>query len=294
MRSVNAVSNAVDQVGSVAEGTFTPQEYEDFRVYLEKTCGIVLGDNKHYLITSRLSRVMADHKLKSLGALVDDIKKDRTPRLRESIIEAMTTNETLWFRDGYPYEVLKQKLLPELAKKRPRSVRIWSAACSSGQEPYSISMTVQEYMSSNPGALGDVQIVATDISPAILKEAKDARYDDMALARGIGAERKQRFFTAVGKQWEVRPEIRARVRFLSLNLLQSYALLGRFDIIFCRNVLIYFSSESKSDIMARMGKTLNPGGHLFLGASESITNYSEAYDMVRCNPGVVYKLKGSY
>jgi chemotaxis protein methyltransferase CheR len=293
VRSANAVSNAVDQVGSLVEGTFTPQEYEDFRVFLEKACGIVLGDNKHYLITSRLSRVMADHKLKSLGALVDDIKKERTPRLRESIIEAMTTNETLWFRDAYPYEVLKQKLLPELAKKRPRSVRIWSAACSSGQEPYSISMTVQEYLASNPGALGDVQIVATDISPAILKEAKDARYDDMTLARGISAERKQRFFTAIGKQWEVRPEIRARVRFLSLNLLQSYGLLGRFDLIFCRNVLIYFSSESKSDIMARMGKTLNPGGHLFLGASESITNYSDAYDMVRCNPGVVYKLKGS-
>lgn len=291
MRISNAVAIEEQLVGSVAEGTFTPQEYEDFRVFLEQACGIVLGDNKHYLITSRLSRMMADHRLKSLGELVDNLKKERTPRLRETIIEAMTTNETLWFRDGYPFDVLKQNLLPELAKKRQRSVRIWSAACSSGQEPYSISMAVQEYLSSNPGALSDVQILATDISPAILKEAKDARYDDMALARGIGAERKQRYFTAIGKQWEVRPEIRARVRFLSLNLLQNYALLGRFDIIFCRNVLIYFSSDSKRDIMARMGKTLNPGGHLFLGASESITNYSEAYDMVRCNPGVVYKCK---
>ncbi len=292
MCSAYAVSNAADRVGSLTEGTFTPQEYEDFRVFLEKACGIVLGDNKHYLITSRLSRVMADHKLKSLSALVEDLRKEHTPRLRESIIEAMTTNETLWFRDAYPYDILKQKLLPELAKKHLRNVRIWSAACSSGQEPYSISISVQEYLASNPGALGDVQIVATDISPAILKEAKDAHYDDMALARGISAERKQRFFTAIGKHWEVRPEIRARVRFLSLNLLQSYALLGRFDIIFCRNVLIYFSSESKSDIMARMSKTLNPCGHLFLGASESITNYSDAYEMVRCNPGVVYKLKG--
>jgi len=291
VRISNAVANEEYLVGSVAEGTFTPQEYEDFRGFLEQACGIVLGDNKHYLITSRLSRMMADNRLKSLGELVDNLKKERTPRLRETIIEAMTTNETLWFRDGYPFDVLKQNLLPELAKKRQRSVRIWSAACSSGQEPYSISMAVQEYLSSNLGALSDVQIVATDISPAILKEAKDARYDDMALARGIGAERKQRFFTAIGKQWEVRPEIRARVRFMSINLLQNYALLGRFDIIFCRNVLIYFSSESKRDIMARMGKTLNPGGHLFLGASESITNYSEAYDMVRCNPGVVYKCK---
>lgn len=260
-------------------------------MFLEKACGIVLGDNKHYLITSRLSRVMADHKLKSLGDIIDNLKKEPGPRLRESIIEAMTTNETLWFRDVYPFDVLKQKLLPELARKRPRSVRIWSAACSSGQEPYSISMAVQEFLAGNPGTLGDVQIVATDISPAILKEAKDAHYDAMALARGINPERKQRFFSPQGNHWEVNPDVRARVRFLSLNLLQSYALLGRFDIIFCRNVLIYFSSESKHDIMARMAKTLNPGGHLFLGASESITSYSDAYDMVRCNPGVVYKIK---
>lgn len=283
--------SASQQVVSLADGTFSPQEYEEFRVFLEKACGIVLGDNKHYLITSRLSRVMADHKLKSLGDIIDNLKKEPGPRLRESIIEAMTTNETLWFRDVYPFDVLKQKLLPELAKKHSRSVRIWSAACSSGQEPYSISMAVQEFLAGNPGALGDVQIVATDISPAILKEAKDARYDAMALARGINPERKQRFFSPQGNHWEVNPDVRARVRFLSLNLLQSYALLGRFDLVFCRNVLIYFSSESKRDIMGRMAKTLNPGGHLFLGASESITNYSDAYDMVRCNPGVVYKVK---
>ncbi|MHB8472761.1 MAG: CheR family methyltransferase [Gammaproteobacteria bacterium] len=283
--------SASQQVVSLADGTFSPQEYEEFRVFLEKACGIVLGDNKHYLITSRLSRVMADHKLKSLGDIIDNLKKEPGPRLRESIIEAMTTNETLWFRDVYPFDVLKQKLLPELARKRPRSVRIWSAACSSGQEPYSISMAVQEFLAGNPGALGDVQIVATDISPAILKEAKDAHYDAMALARGINPERKQRFFSPQGNHWEVNPDVRARVRFLSLNLLQSYALLGRFDLVFCRNVLIYFSSESKRDIMGRMAKTLNPGGHLFLGASESITNYSDAYDMVRCNPGVVYKVK---
>lgn len=285
------VFSASQQVVSLADGTFSPQEYEEFRVFLEKACGIVLGDNKHYLIASRLSRVMADHKLKSLGEIIDNLKKDRGPRLRESIIEAMTTNETLWFRDTYPFDILKQKLLPELARKKPRSVRIWSAACSSGQEPYSISMSVQEFLVGNPGALGDVQIIATDISPAILKEARDARYDAMALARGISPERKQRFFSPQGNHWEVNADIRARVRFLSLNLLQSYALLGRFDIIFCRNVLIYFSSDSKRDIMGRMAKTLNPGGHLFLGASESITNYSDAYDMVRCNPGVVYKIK---
>lgn len=287
---VNVVFSASQVVG-LADGTFSPQEYEEFRVFLEKACGIVLGDNKHYLIASRLSRVMADHKLKSLGEIIDSLKKDRGPRLRERIIEAMTTNETLWFRDTYPFDILKQKLLPELARKKPRGVRIWSAACSSGQEPYSISMTVQEFLAGSPGALGDVQIVATDISPAILKDAKDARYDAMALARGINPERKQRFFSPQGNQWEVNAEIRARVRFLSLNLLQSFALLGRFDIIFCRNVLIYFSGESKRDIMGRMAKTLNSGGHLFLGASESITNYSDAYDMVRCNPGVVYKIK---
>lgn len=271
-------------------GVLTPDEYQAFRAFLEDACGIVLGDNKHYLVVSRLNRLLGEEGIETLGELVQRLKGARRDGLRERIIEAMTTNETYWFRDGYPFEVLKSRILPELAETRA-PVRIWSAACSSGQEPYSISIAVQEFLGARPGVLGAVEVVATDISPGILKTARDARYDAMAVGRGLSEERKRRFFIDRGEQWEVRPEIRGRVRFTSANLLQSYSLLGRFDVIFCRNVLIYFSSDSKRDIIGRMARALNPGGYLFLGSSESITQYSDQFELVRCNPGVVYRLK---
>ena len=276
----------------MTRAALSTQDYEAFRSFLEDACGIVLGDNKHYLVVSRLSRLMADEGVATLGELVAHVKDGRNRQLRERIVEAMTTNETFWFRDTFPFDILKDLILPDLAERRVRSPRIWSAACSSGQEPYSISMTVQEYLASRPGSLTDVQISATDISPTILNEAKQGIYDSLALARGLSLERKQRFFVQQRDgYWQARPEIRNRVRFSQANLLQSYSLLGRFDVIFCRNVLIYFSSESKADILARMARVLNPGGYLFLGSSESITQYSDEFELVRCPRGSVYRVK---
>ena len=154
-------------------------------------------------------------------------------------------------------------------------------------------MVAQEWRTTNPGALAsDVQIIGTDISPSVLRQAKEGRYDEAAVRRGVSQERQQRYFRKVGEVWEVRPEIKGRATFREGNLLGNYALLGRFDIIFCRNVLIYFSSELKRDIIGRMSKILNPGGYLFLGSSESISAHSDDFEMVRCNPGVVYKLRG--
>lgn len=263
-----------------------------FQAFLEEACGIVLGANKHYLVVSRLSRLMADEGVATLGELVGHLRDSRNRQLRERIVEAMTTNETFWFRDTFPFDIFKELALPDLAERRVRSPRVWSAACSSGQEPYSISMSVQEYLASRPGSLSDVQIMATDISPAILQEAKEATYDTLALARGLSPDRKQKYFMQQRDgRWQARPEIRSRVRFTQANLLQSYSLLGRFDVIFCRNVLIYFSSESKIDILARMARALNPGGYLFLGSSESITQYSDEFEMVRCPRGSVYRVK---
>lgn len=268
------------------------QDYEAFRAFLEGACGIVLGDNKHYLVVSRLGRLMSDEGVATLGDLVTHLKDVRNRQLRERIVEAMTTNETFWFRDTFPFDILKELILPDLAERRMRSPRIWSAACSSGQEPYSISMSVQEYLAARPGSFSDVQILATDISPAILQEAREGVYDALALARGLSPERKQKYFLQLrDDRWQARPEIRNRVRFSQANLLQSYSLLGRFDAIFCRNVLIYFSSESKADILARMARALNPGGYLFLGSSESITQYSDEFELVRCPRGSVYRVK---
>jgi len=275
----------------VKNGVLAPDEYEAFRVFLEQACGIVLGDNKHYLVVSRLSRVLSEQGIDSLGELVRRLKASRGDGLRERIIEAMTTNETYWFRDGYPFEVLKTRIIPELAGRGPRPLKIWSAACSSGQEPYSISIAVQEWLNARPGHALQVEILGTDISPAMLKLAQEGHYDAMTAGRGLSEERKRRYLIDRGNGWQVRPEIRDRVRFMPANLLQSYSLLGRFDVIFCRNVLIYFSADSKRDILKRMAGVLNPGGYLFLGSSESITQYSDAFELVRCNPGVVYRLK---
>lgn len=277
------------------DARFAPEEYEAFRTFLEQACGIVLGDNKHYLVISRLGKVLNEAHLGSLGELVRKLKQERNGTLREQVVEAMTTNETFWFRDRHPYEILHNRILPECVERKLRSPRVWSSACSSGQEPYSISMIVEEFRSGKPGALNDVQIIATDISPAIMQEAKDAYYDPLALSRGLSAERKQRFFERDAQhwseRWQVKQEVRRRVRFTPANLMQSYASLGKFDIIFCRNVLIYFSAESKTDILARMARALNPGGYLILGASESITQYSEEFTMERCQPGVIYRVK---
>ncbi len=268
-------------------------DYDAFRKILEDACGIVLGENKHYLVTSRLNRLSEELSYPSLSDMLEKLRQGRDTKLKERIVDAMTTNETSWFRDRYPFEMLKKSLLPELAKQKINPLRIWSAASSTGQEIYSISMTLHEFKQLNPGALnGRVEIVGTDISPTVIKVAQDAKYDELSMGRGLTDERRQRFFVDnKDGGWTVKPEIRMGTRFTELNLLNSYTLLGKFDIIFCRNVLIYFASDLKADILNRMAQVLKPGGLLFLGGSESPTGYSKAYEMVRYPEGVVYRLK---
>jgi chemotaxis protein methyltransferase CheR len=279
-------------IQKATQSTLSSKDYQDFQKYLENMCGIVLGDNKQYLVNSRLNKMLQEHKLATLGELLSKLNKDNNRELTNKVVEAMTTNETSWFRDIHPFNTLKDRIFPELAKNRRTPIRIWSAACSSGQEPYSISMTVNEFQSGNPGMLNsDVQIVATDISPAILAAAEKGHYDDMAMARGLSPERKKKYFRETPNYWQITPIVKSRIQFRPLNLLQSYALLGRFDIIFCRNVLIYFSTESKKEILEKMCRCLNPGGYIFLGGSESITGITDKLDMVRTHGGVVYQLK---
>ena len=276
----------------MANFEISPQDYDNFRRYLEEQSGIVLGDNKHYLVTSRLNRLMREFAIDDFKTLMQQLINGRKSELHEKIVDAMTTNETLWFRDGYPFEILKQIILPELSAKRLQKLRIWSAACSSGQEAYSISITLHEYLASRPGSLPvDTQIIGTDISPSMLRDANTALYDSMSLARGMSDERKKRYMLQRGDKWEIKPEIRQRVNFREMNLLNNYSSLGSFDIVFCRNVLIYFSSQMKSDILNRTAKTLNPGGYLFLGGSESPTNYSDAFELIKTPLGVVYRVR---
>ncbi|MBD3876711.1 protein-glutamate O-methyltransferase CheR [Stutzerimonas kunmingensis] len=269
-------------------------DFEQFRVFLEKTCGILLGSNKQYLVSSRLNKLMEQQGIKTLGDLVRKIQAQPRSGLRELVVDAMTTNETLWFRDTYPFEVLKSRVLPEMLKTGAgQRLRIWSAACSSGQEPYSLSMSIDEYERSNPSqAKTVVQIVATELSGAMLAACKAAEYDSLAIARGLSSDRLQRYFDVKAPgRWAVKPAIRSRVEFRVQNLLDSYAALGKFDIVFCRNVLIYFSADVKKDILKRIHATLRPGGYLFLGASEALNGLPELYQMVQCSPGIIYKAK---
>lgn len=269
-------------------------DFEQFRTFLEKTCGILLGSNKQYLVSSRLNKLMEQNGIKTLSELVQKIQNAPRSGLREQVVDAMTTNETLWFRDTYPFEVLKSRILPELIKANPNQpLRIWSAASSSGQEPFSISMAIDEFERTNLGQLkAGARIVATDLSTAMLAACRAGEYDSLAMGRGLSQERLTRFFDPKGPgRWVVKPAIRNRVEFRALNLLDSYASLGKFDIVFCRNVLIYFSADVKKDILTRIHATLKPGGYLFLGASEALNGLPDLYQMVQCNPGIIYKVK---
>jgi len=270
----------------------TSGDYQAFQKFLEAACGIVLGADKEYLVSSRLGGLMREYAIPSYGDLISQLQGGRNNRLKTSIIDAMTTNETFWFRDMAHYRMLEEKILPELTSRPGQRIRVWSAACSSGQEPYNISMILQDYQARNPGKLGaSSEIIATDISTAILADARKGVYTGMAASRGMSAEQQHRYFTEKNDQLEVKPEIKRRVNFRELNLTKGYELLGRFDIIFCRNVLIYFSHDQKSDIINRMARTLNPGGYLFLGSTESLSAHTKRFEMFSALGGICYRLK---
>ncbi len=270
----------------------TPQEYEAFKTFLQDACGILLGDNKQYLVKSRLRRVLEENGLNSLGALLERLKRPGRASLKEVVIDAMTTNETLWFRDNHPFRILQEKLLPEFAARSSLApLRVWSAACSTGQEPYSAGMIVDEFRRQKPGKLRDVKITATDISKSVLEVARRGEYEMIAIGRGLSPERQKQFFTpSANGGWQIRPQIKSMVEFKELNLLERY-MLGKFDIVMCRNVLIYFSADLKKDILTRIHATLNPGGYLILGASESLNGLPDLYEMVQCQPGIIYRKK---
>lgn len=270
----------------------TPQEYEAFKSFLQDACGILLGENKQYLVKSRLRRILEDHDLNSLGELLERLKRPGRGNLKELVIDAMTTNETLWFRDNHPFRILQEKLFPEFAARSSMApLRIWSAACSTGQEPYSVGMIVDEFRRQKPGKLRDVKIMATDISKSVLEMARRGEYEMIAIGRGLSPERQKQFFTSSSNGgWQIRPQIKSMVEFKELNLLERY-MLGKYDIVMCRNVLIYFSAELKKDILTRIHATLNPGGYLILGASESLNGLPDLYEMVQCHPGIIYRKK---
>ena len=269
------------------------EDYRAFKEFLQEASGILLGDNKQYLVKSRLRKIMAEYRFNTMGELVERLRQNPRGALPETVIDAMTTNETLWFRDTHPFRILEQFLLPEMAREPgSQPLRIWSAACSTGQEPYSIAMVIDEFRRSNPGKLRrPAEIVATDVSKPVVQAARQGEYELLALGRGLSADRQKRYFQQIQSgSWQVRKEIRDMVTFREHNLLERFNL-GKFDIVFCRNVLIYFSSDLKQDILMRTHGSLKTGGYLMLGASESLNGLNQYYEMVQCRPGIIYQAR---
>ncbi len=261
----------------------SPTDYQRFKNILERQSGILLGENKQYLVVSRLNHFIKEQELASFTHLVDLISSPSASEYLKQVVDKMTTNETLWFRDHYPFEYLKSTLIPQI-KKQNSNFRIWCAACSTGQEPYSVAMKLDEI-----SALNSAEIIATDLSERVLTKAREGLYQQIELNRGMPPESLNRFLLpATNGDWQIKPMLRNKVRFQALNLLDTPYGLGQFDIIFCRNVLIYFSSENKLKVINGLINNLKPGGYLFIGASEALPKEINTMKMVRCNPGLVY------
>lgn len=270
---------------------FNQQYYASFSSFLEQACGIVLGNNKQYLVRSRLTPLIKKSSCVSMNAYIDSVIKGNRQHQADAI-EAMTTNETLWFRDQYPFNLLEDRILSQFASQS-KPLRIWSAACSSGQEAYSIGMTILNFKKQQPRSFRDgIEIVGTDISQEMLQRARAAEYDQLSISRGLPEKFKSDFFeSSDNDKLRLKSHVKALANFKPINLLESYSSLGKFDIVFCRNVLIYFSPDVKKKILQKIAACLQNNGILFLGASESISGLTDGFDMVRCNPGLYYLKK---
>jgi len=275
------------------------EEFDLLRSYIQKHCGILVGDEKSYLIESRLAQLVVESGSTDFKQFYIKAKNDSAGALRDKIIDAMTTNETLWFRDGGPWKLLKEVLLPAfietLASRKKMRIRIWSAACSTGQEPYSIAMLIEDLLSL-PSAKGvrpeQFEIMATDISPSVLFLAISGRYNQIAISRGLDDLHKNKYFEQKGRVWEIKPFLRKRITFKQFNLQHSFSPLGTFDLVLCRNVAIYFSTEFKKDLFSRIAATLRVNkGCLLLGSTESLIGYSEEFDMKDERNVIHYKVK---
>jgi chemotaxis protein methyltransferase CheR len=254
----------------------TPLDYEYLRRLLKERSGLDLSADKQYLVESRLLPLARRTGLPGIPELVLKMKSG-AEQLTSQVVEAMTTNETFFFRDKVPFDHLRDSILPGLAQSRAgrRSIRIWSAASSTGQEPYSIAMCLREY----GAALSSwrSEIVATDLSQEVLEKSKAGLYSQFEVQRGLPIQFLVKYFNQLGEFWQLNADIRGMVQQRQLNLLQDFSHLGKFDVIFCRNVLIYFDQQTKVSIFERLARLLEPDGYLMLGAAESVIGITDVF-----------------
>ncbi|MDF1762205.1 MAG: protein-glutamate O-methyltransferase CheR [Oleibacter sp.] len=264
-------------------------DYQAFCTRLESESGIQLNTDKQYLVFSRLRSIMAESNMSNMSQLLSSMS--RSESLTHRVVDALTVNETFWFRDDHPYRILREVIFPELAQLS-RPSQIWSAACSTGQELYSIRIEEAEYRRTHPQKWHQsLHLLATDISSRVLKQAKEGSYSSLAMQRGMPKDKLNRYFKAAGDQWQVNTQLQANNEFRLFNLHHSFSPMGRFDVIFCRNVLIYFSQERKKAVLTSMHSALRPGGYLLLGGSEVIHGLNDLYETLHCRPGILYRAK---
>jgi len=252
-----------------------PAELKLVAQYIQDITGIYLDQSKSYLFETRLSSVAETHSCKSYQELQAKAKKDSTKAIEKSIVDAITTNETLFFRDKGPFELLQHKILPEIIDARSSTssvktqIKIWSAAASTGQELYSIAIVIKELLKDAPRYA--FTLLGTDISDAAIAQASYGKYNRFEIERGLDKKYLERFFTLFGDSWKIKDEIRAMVNFRKLNLMLPFTGLGKFDIIFCRNVAIYFTLEDRKKLFNKLADSLADDGYLVIGSTESLT-----------------------
>jgi chemotaxis protein methyltransferase CheR len=261
--------------------------YQFLRDYIHRESGILLDDDKHYLVEARLLPLVHQSHLESLDALCEALRDGASPPLRKRVVEAMATHETLFFRDAAPFEALRTSILPKLMEERKQTRRLafWSAAASSGQEAYSIAMILLDM-----GLSGwNIQILGTDISEPILARARQGRYMQIEVNRGLPAPYLVKYFERQGLEWQLKDHVRQMVTFEQFDLRESMKSKGPFDVIFCRNVLIYFDVETKKKILGQLRGALMPGGLLLLGGAETTLNLDDRFTRATHGRAVVYQ-----
>ncbi|MFY9685772.1 MAG: protein-glutamate O-methyltransferase CheR [Pseudolabrys sp.] len=255
----------------------TPQGFDYLRKLLRERSGLVLAAEKQYLAESRLVPVARRNGMTTIDELIDRLKSKASVPLTTQVVEAMTTNETFFFRDKLPFDHFRDTIMPALiaARAREKRIRIWCTAASTGQEPYSLAMLLKGMGAAISGYR--IDIVATDLSSEILEKAKAGIYTQFEVQRGLAVQLLVKYFDQIGEAWQLAPELRSMVQFRPINLLNDFSALGIFDVVFCRNVLIYFDQDTKTAVLDRIARQMPEDGYLVLGAAETVIGLTSAF-----------------
>jgi len=274
----------------------TPEELKTITKYIHEICGIHLEASKKYLLETRLSTIAEENGCRSYQELYRKAKSDPRKTIEKQIIDAISTNETLFFRDSGPFELLKHKILPELIdRRRSKSsviktpLKIWSAASSTGQEIYSVSIVLKELLGDT--SKFSIKLLGTDISDSAVRQASAGKYNKFEIERGLARDKLNKYFTMSGGFWKINDDLRAMVNFRKLNLMLPFTGLGKFDIVFCRNVAIYFTLEDRKKLFNKIASILEPDGYLIIGSTESLTGICPRFVPKRHLRSIFYQLK---